>query len=97
MDQGSATIHDFHFNHLHSPTHPRSLGSVRSDLTSMAAAAATMMHSAAAEMLVISQGSSLVDMTEPAIERVPETTVVTEQVEAEALVSSLCTYILWEH
>ena len=53
MDQGSATIHCFHSNYLHSPIHPQSLGSVRSDLTSVAAA--TMMHSAAAAMLVIAQ------------------------------------------
>ena len=48
MDQGSATIHHFHLNHIHSPIHPQSLGSVRSGFTSVAAAAATMMHSAAA-------------------------------------------------
>ena len=46
IDQGSAMTPHFHSTHPHSPTYPQSLGSERSDLTAVMAAAATMMYSA---------------------------------------------------
>ena len=55
IDQGSAMTPHFHSTHPHSPTYPQSLGSERSDLTAVMAAAVTMMHSA----VVVSECLSL--------------------------------------